>query len=334
MSVVIAIDAMGGDSAPAEIVKGALESLSDGDFKLILIGVESAIKRELAKYSLSDNQINRIEIVAAKDIIGNDESPVQAIRTKKDSSIVRGLNLLKDQKAQAFLSAGATGAVLTGATLIVGRVRGIERPALGTLLPNSRGFSFLIDSGANVDAKPQYLLQFASMGSLYMEHILSVKKPRVGLLNIGAEREKGNALTKEAYGLLEKSSDINFVGNVEARDVPLGAVDVVVCDAFAGNIVLKYTEGFAKAMMGMIKEELMSSYMSRIGALLAKDAFSNLKKRFDYREVGGAPLLGLKGLAVKAHGSSDSLAIRSALKQCVSFCAKDVVEKIARSIQK
>jgi glycerol-3-phosphate acyltransferase PlsX len=180
-----------------------------------------------------------------------------------------------------------------------------------------------------VDAKPSYLPQFARMGSLYMEHIMNMANPRVGLLNIGSEPEKGNALTREAYGLLAAQKGINFIGNVEPRDVPLGAADVIVCDAFAGNVILKYTEGFAKAMMGMIKEELMADIMSKIGAALAKGAFNNLKKRFDYREVGGAPLLGLKGLVVKAHGASDARAIQSALKICGEFCAKDVVSKIA-----
>jgi len=209
----------------------------------------------------------------------------------------------------------------------------VERPALGTLLPNEKGFSFLIDSGANVDAKPSYLLQFAKMGSIYMENVMNIPKPRVGLLNIGAEREKGNMLTKEAYGLLE-ASDLNFTGNVEARDVPLGAVDVVVCDAFTGNVVLKYTEGFAKAVLGMIKKELMSTTMTKIGAMFAKGAFANLKKSFDYREVGGAPFLGLKALVIKAHGSSDARALCSAINLCTEFVEKDITGKISESIQK
>jgi glycerol-3-phosphate acyltransferase PlsX len=318
---------MGGDNAPGEIIKGALASVNETGYHLLLVGRENEVKNELDRNGFAGG--NKIDIVNAETIIGNDEHPAQAIRSKRDSSMVVGLNLLKSGQAQAFLSAGNTGALLTGATLIVGRVRGMERPALGTLLPNAKGFCFLIDSGANMDAKPSYLPQFARMGSLYMEHIINTANPRVGLLNIGAEREKGNALTREAYGLLEAKSGINFIGNVEPRDIPLGAADVVVCDAFAGNVILKYTEGFAKAMMGMLKEELMATAMSKIGAALSRGAFDNLKKRFDYREVGGAPLLGLKGLVVKAHGSSDALAIRSALKICAEFCAKDVVSMMA-----
>ena len=325
----IAVDAMGGDNAPKEIIKGAVEALADKRVHILLVGKEDVIKNELSAYgSLSD----RVKIINAASVIGNDEQPTSAIRQKKDSSIAVGLKLLNDGQAGAFVSAGATGALLTGATLLVGRVKGVERPALGTLLPNEKGFSLLIDSGANVDAKPVYLRQFAEMGSIYMENVMNIKKPRVGLLNIGAEREKGNMLTKEAYGLLE-SADINFVGNVEARDVPLGAADVVVCDAFTGNVLLKYTEGFARAVLGMIKKELMASPTAKIGALLAKGAFANLKKSFDYREVGGAPFLGLKALVVKAHGSSDAKAFRSAINLCTEFVEKDIVSKISAVIK-
>jgi len=328
--ICIAVDAMGGDNAPKEIVKGAVGALADERVNILLVGAEDIIKNELTAYTVDSE---RIKIVNAASVIGNDEQPTSAIRKKKDSSIVVGLNLLNDGQAQAFVSAGATGALLTGATLLVGRIKGVDRPALGTLLPNEKGFSFLIDSGANVDAKPNYLLQFAKMGSIYMENVNNIEKPRVGLLNIGAEREKGNMLTKEAYGLLE-SSDVNFIGNIEARDVPSGAADVVVCDAFTGNVLLKYTEGFAKAMMGMLKKELMSSAVAKIGALMAKGALSNLKKSFDYREVGGAPFLGLKALVVKAHGSSDAKALHSAIKICAEFAQKDTVIKISESMQK
>jgi glycerol-3-phosphate acyltransferase PlsX len=328
--IFIAVDAMGGDNAPKEIVKGAVGALEDKRLSILLVGREDVVKRELSSYKYD---AGRVKIIGAAEIIGNDEQPTAAIRKKKDSSVVKGLNLLKEGQAQAFVSAGATGALLTGATLIVGRIKGVERPALGTLLPNAKGFSFLIDSGANVDAKPGYLLQYAKMGAIYVEYVLNIKKPRVGLLNIGAEREKGNTLTKEVYGLLE-TSDINFIGNIEARDMPLGAADVVVCDAFTGNVVLKYTEGFAKAMLGMIKKELMSSMLSKIGAVLAKGAFENLKKSFDYSEVGGAPFLGLKALVVKAHGSSDAKAIQSAVRLCTEFTEKGITRRISESIQK
>ena len=328
--IFIALDAMGGDNAPKEIIKGAVEALADDRVNILLVGKKETIEQELSAYKYN---AGRVEIINASEVIENDEQPTYAIRRKKNSSIVIGLNLLKEDRAKAFVSAGATGALLTGATLIAGRINGAERPALGTLLPNDKGFSFLIDSGANVDPKPNYLLQFAKMGSIYMEYVMNINRPRVGLLNIGVEREKGNILTKEAYSLLE-SSDINFIGNIEAREVPSGAADVVVCDGFTGNVLLKYTEGFAKAMLGMIKKELMSSAMSKLGAVLSKGAYKNLKKSFDYSEVGGAPFLGLKALVLKAHGSSDSKAIKSAINLCVDFNEKGIVEKLSESLSK
>lgn len=324
----IAIDAMGGDNAPSEIVAGAVNALSEVSASLILVGRQEAIETELSKHSYDKS---RITVCNASEIIGMSESPTDAIRNKKDSSMVVGLKLLKEGKAQAFVSAGNTGAFLSGATVIVGRIKGIERPALGAMLPNDRGYTFLIDSGANVDAKPNYLLQFGQMGSIYMEHIKDIKKPRVGLVGIGAEKEKGNALTKEAYELLE-TSGLNFIGNVEARDIPLGGTDVAVCDAFVGNVILKYSEGFAKGFMNIIKTELTSTLTSKIGALLSKNAFRRIKKRFDYHEIGGAPFLGLKALVVKAHGSSDALAIKNAVKQCMIFIDNDIVGKIERSV--
>lgn len=322
--MVIAVDAMGGDNAPSEIVKGAVDALENGKINIVLVGKENLISSELKKYSFDEN---RLSIVNAESVIGNDETPTTAVKQKKDSSMITGLRLLRDKSASAFVSAGNTGALLTGATVVVGRLQGLKRPALATLLPNAKGFSFLIDSGANVDVKPEYLVQFAKMGAVYMENVMGIQNPRIGLLNIGAEKEKGNALTKEAYTLLEES-DIHFYGNVEARDVPQGVVDVVVCDAFVGNIVLKYTEGLAGSLMGMIKEELMSSTLSKIGALMAKDAFKNLKKRFDYTEVGGAPFLGLKALVVKAHGSSNAKAIKGAINQCIAFIETDMIAKM------
>ncbi|MDR3240453.1 MAG: phosphate acyltransferase PlsX [Clostridiales bacterium] len=327
-SMLIAVDAMGGDNAPAEIVKGAVNALADERIKIIFLGAEEAIRKELSQHLVKTDQV---EIIAASEVITNEESPTNAIRQKKNSSMVLGLRLLKDRKASAFVSAGATGALLTGATVIVGRIPGIERPALGALLPNEKNFSLLIDCGANVDAKPNYLVQFAKMGSIYMENVLGVREPRVGLLNIGAESEKGNALTKEAYALLENAVP-HFVGNVEARDVPWGAADVIVCDAFVGNVVLKYTEGFAKAIMGVIQKELMSSTVSKLGALLAKNALRRVKNSFDYAEVGGAPFLGLRALVVKAHGSSDAKAIQAAIRGCAACLEKDIARKIESSL--
>ncbi len=330
VNTVIALDAMGGDNAPFEIVKGAVEAVSQYDIKLILIGKENLIQDELKKYSFEHN---KIEVVHANEIISNDESPTTAIRKKKDSSVVVGLNLVKEGKAMAFVSAGSTGAILTGSTFIIGRIRGIERPALATVLPNTKGFSFLIDCGANVDSKPTYLVQFAKMGAVYVENILGIKNPRVGLLNIGAEKEKGNTLTKEAYELLEQEKDIHFIGNIEARDVSLGGCDVVVADAFAGNVLLKATEGVSQAVFSIIKTELMSSTVSKIGALILKKSFKNIKQKMDYSEYGGAPFLGLKSLVVKAHGSSDAKAIKNAIRQCVDFINSDIVAKIEQNIQ-
>ena len=325
---VIAVDAMGGDNAPFDIIKGAADAASS-DVKLILIGDEKIIVSELKKYDYPEGSI---EILNTTQVITGEDVPTVAIKKKKDSSMVVGLNMLKEGYAGAFISAGNTGALLTGATLIAGRIRGIERPALAGLLPNdNKTYTLLMDCGANIDCKPSYLLQFAEVGSIYMENVLGIKNPRVGLLNIGTEDEKGSAVVKEAFGLL-KESDLNFIGNVEASMVSTGIADVIVCDGFVGNIVLKHTEGLAKSIMKMVKEELMSSKKSKIGALLAKGAFKNLKKRFDYREVGGAPFLGLNALVVKAHGSSDAKAISGAINQCNIFIKNDIVNKIKDKI--
>ena len=323
--VIIAVDAMGGDHGPKTVVSGAVLALEDAAIsKIILVGRESEIRPVSDGLSCDKS---RIEIVHAEEVIGMEEVPTTALKTKKDSSIVVGLNLVKNGQAAAFVSAGSTGAVLAGGTTIVGRIKGIARPALGVVFPSTRGYTFLVDAGANVDAKPEYLLQFGQMGACYMEAVMGIKNPKVGLINVGAEREKGNALTKEAYGLLA-ASNLNFVGNVEGREIPLGAVDVAVCDAFVGNIILKYSEGFAKGIMSMLKEELMSSTVSKLGALLSKRAYGRLRKRFDYTEVGGAPFVGLNGLVVKAHGSSNDVAVKNAVKQCSKFIKADVVGKI------
>ena len=284
------------------------------DVNIILVGQEDIIESELAKYSLH----SKISVLHAPEVITPDEVPTSAIRQKKDSSLVVGLKAVKEGQASGFVSAGSTGALLTGATVIVGRKKGIERPALGAAIPTQKGFTLLIDSGANMDCKPSYLTQFGQMGAEYVEKALGIKNPKVGLINVGTEDEKGNAAVKEAFGLLSESG-VNFVGNVEARDIPAGVIDVAVCDGFVGNIVLKFMEGLAKSMMGTIKEELMGSVISKFGALLARGAFKKVKKRFDYREVGGAPFLGLKSLVVKAHGSSDAYAMKNAIIKCIEF---------------
>jgi len=326
---IIALDAMGGDNAPAAIIAGAVAALANPKITLMLVGQEEAINSELSKY---DYDKSRISIVNAASVIENDDHPVAAIKAKKDSSMVVGLNLLKSKQAQAFVSAGNTGALLAGATLIVGRIKGIERPAIATVLPTTNNPFLLIDSGANVDCKPSYLVQFAMMGSVYMEAVLGVNKPKVGLINIGTEEEKGNALVKETYPLLGKSG-LNFVGNVEAKELPFGAVDVAVCDAFVGNVVLKLSEGLSKALLGMVKDAMMSTLQAKIGAMLSMSALRGLKKKFDVSEVGGAPFLGLNALVVKAHGSSDARAITGAVNQCAKFISNDIVTKIESALQ-
>ena len=311
---VVAVDACGGDLGPAAVVEGAVWAKKECPrLEIVLSGPEGELAGLLDRHGFRD----KVSVVHAPDVISPSESPTIAFRRKKESSMVVGLKLVKEGKAQAFVSAGSTGALLTGATVLVGRQKGIERPALATLLPNAKkGFTLLVDSGANMDSKPNYLLQFAELGSEYMKNFKGMKSPRVGLINVGAEDEKGNNLVKEAFHLL-KGSGLNFVGNIEGREIPSGDLDVVVCDGFTGNVILKFMEGTAKSMMGMIKEELLSSPVSKLGALLAKGAFKKIRKRFDYREVGGAPFLGLKAMVIKAHGSSDALAIKNAILQTV-----------------
>ncbi|MCL2851545.1 MAG: phosphate acyltransferase PlsX [Defluviitaleaceae bacterium] len=326
---VIALDSMGGDNAPAAIVAGAVAaSRANQDVMLLLVGKDDAISSELKKH---DYDKSRIRIISAASVVTDDDHPAAAIKSKKDSSMVVGLNLLKSKQAEAFVSAGNTGALLAGSTLIVGRTKGIERPAIATVIPTTERPFLLIDSGANVDCKPSYLAQFAMMGEIYMESVLGVEAPRVGLVNIGTEEEKGNAQAKEAHQLLRRSG-LNFVGNIEAKELPYGAVDVAVCDGFVGNVVLKLFEGLSKAILGMIKNALSSSLTAKIGALLSMSALRGLKKRFDVSDVGGAPFLGLNSLVVKAHGSSDARAVTGAINQCVIFISSDIITKVEQNL--
>lgn len=326
----VAVDAMGGDNAPMETVKGAVEAVNaDKRVKVFLVGREPVIREELKKYTYDQE---RLEVLHAEEVIETGEPPVMAIRKKKDSSIVKCMNLVKGGECDALVSAGSTGAVLVGGQVIVGRIKGVERPPLAPIIPNVQGVSLLLDCGANVDARASQLLQFAKMGSIYMERVLGVKNPRVGLVNIGAEEEKGNALTKEAYPLLKNCPEINFVGNVEARDIPMGAADVLVCEAFAGNIVLKMLEGVSDALIGKIKAGMMSSLKSKIGALLVKPALKQTLKSFSTQEYGGAPLLGLNGLVVKTHGSSKAVEIKNSILQCIAFKEQKINEKIREQI--
>ena len=322
----VAVDAMGGDNAPGEIVKGAVEALNaDRRIKVFLAGREPLIQEELKKYTYDPE---RLEVVHAQEVIETGEPPVMAVRRKKDSSIVKCMYLVKEGECDALVSAGSTGALLVGGQVIVGRIKGVERPPLAPLIPHMDGVSLLLDCGANVDARPGQLLQFAKMGSVYMEHVIGVANPRVGLVNIGVEEEKGNALTKEAYPLLRHCPEINFIGNVEARDIPLGAADVLVCEAFAGNIVLKMLEGVSGALIQKIKAGMMSSLRSKLGAALVKPALKRTLKGFSTEEYGGAPLLGLNGLVVKTHGSSSAVEIRNSILQCIAFKEQNINQKI------
>ena len=326
----VAVDAMGGDYAPKEVVKGAVEAAAErSELKIFLVGRQERINEELAAYTYDKKQI---EVVHAQDVITNDEAPVMAIRRKKDSSVVVAMNLVKDGQADAFVSAGSTGAVLVGGQFIVGRIKGIERPPLAPLIPTEKGVSLLIDCGANVDARSSHLVQFARMGSLYMEHVVGVKKPKVAIVNIGAEEEKGNALVKETYPLLKECGDIHFTGSIEARDIPSGAADVIVCEAFVGNVILKLYEGLAATLIAQIKGGMMASARSKIGALLVKPALKQTLKGFDASRYGGAPMLGLNGLVVKTHGNSKSLEIKNSIIQCITFCEQRINEKIKEKI--
>ncbi len=327
----IALDAMGGDNAPGEIVKGAVEAVEkEPSMKVFLIGVQEAIEKELIKYQYSKSQI---EVVHASEVIETAEPPVNAIRKKKDSSMVVGMKMVKSAKADAFVSAGSSGAILVGGQVIVGRIKGVERPPLAPLIPTEKGVTLLIDCGANVDARASHLVQFAKMGSIYMENVLGIQNPKVGIVNIGAEEDKGNALVKETFPLLKEEKGLNFIGSVEAREIPHGQADVVVCEAFAGNIILKLYEGVGAVLVSKIKEGMMGSLRSKLGALLVKPALKQTLKQFDASEYGGAPLLGLNGLVVKTHGSSKSKEVCNTLLQCVTFKQQKINEKIKECIQ-
>ena len=325
----ILLDGMGGDHAPEAVVAGAAAAAKEIDDEIAIIGDPAAISKCLEKEGVNNG---RIQIVEASEVIGNDEAPVKAVRTKKDSSIVVGLNFVKKQEADAFVSSGSTGAVLVGGQVIVGRIKGIQRPPLAPLIPTAKGVSLLIDCGANVEARPSKLVKFAKMGSVYMESVMGVKNPRVGIVNIGAEEEKGNAQVKETIPLLKNSPEINFIGSVEARDIPAGAADVIVCEAFVGNVILKLYEGLAGTLVGAIKKGMMSTLRSKIGAALALPALKSTLKTFDASQYGGAPLLGLNGLVVKTHGSAKAKEVTNSIYQCVTFKEQDINGKIKKNI--
>ncbi|MGN0971984.1 MAG: phosphate acyltransferase PlsX [Aristaeellaceae bacterium] len=325
----IFLDAMGGDNAPQAPVAGAIEALRRfPEIEIELAGVLSQLEPLLTD---CDDVRSRLTLVDAPEVITNHESPVMGVRTKKQSATVIGMLKLRNKEVDGFVSAGSTGAVLAGGMFRLGRIPGVERPALAPLMPNGKGHFLLIDCGANVDCKPEYLQVFGVMGDAYMKGVMGMKEPRVGLINIGAESEKGNALVKATYPLMEQAP-YRFVGNVEARDITGDVADVLVADGFTGNVVLKFMEGVAGTLMGIIKQEMMGDTRSKIGALLAKPAFRRVKHAMDYTEVGGAPLLGVQGAVVKAHGSSNGHAMACAIGQCIKMIDGHVVDIIARGV--
>ncbi len=330
MSIKIGIDTMGGDYGIVETIKGSINSLKEfADLKLTLYGDEKLVNDELKKYDYDKSKIN---VINATEEITPEDTPTKAIKEKKNSSMVLGLTEAKENKIDGFVSCGNTGALLTGATLIIGRIKGIKRPALGVLLPNNDGYHMLLDVGANIEPKPLYLKQFATLGSIYFEEMMEVKNPSVGLINIGTEKGKGTAVLNEAYDLLENTK-LNFKGFVESREIPFGKINVLVADAFTGNVILKYTEGFAKSLTNGLKSELTKNIFCKLGALFVLKPMSNFKKRYDYKEIGGAPLLGLNKLVVKAHGNSDAKAFKGAIRQCYNFAKKDITGKIEREFK-
>ncbi len=327
----IAIDGMGGDNAPQAVIDGVLQAIKEfNDIEFFITGPEDIIKEQLNKENYNGDKIT---IVDAKEIISTNEHPVMAIRKKKNSSLCKALNLVKEKKCDAVLSAGSTGAFLAGCNFIVGRIKGVKRPALTPIMPGKNAPFMIVDAGANVDCKPEYLVQFAHMGREYYKGVLGIENPTVGLVNIGAEEEKGNELTKNTYQLLKNEKGLKFVGNVEPRDVTLGDTNVLVCDGFAGNTILKMYEGTASTLLKIIKDEIFSGITSKLGAVLLKPVFSNIKKKFDYKEYGGAPFLGVDGICIKAHGSSDGKAFKNAIRQSKQFYDSKVLEKIKEELE-
>ncbi len=327
----IAIDGMGGDNAPAAIVQGCVEAAASISHEIFIVGDEKLIYKELSKYKYDPEQIS---VIHAADVITNEDAPVRAVRTKTESSMVKGILMLKEQKADLFVSAGNTGAIMAGGLFILGRIQGIDRPALAATYPMLQGrggVALLVDSGANVECKPNNLLEYATMGSIYMQKVLDVDNPTVGLVNVGSEESKGTTVIKAAYELLSRSK-LNFTGNIEARDVPKGACDVIVCDGFVGNVILKLTEGLAWTILKLLKTKFTSGMVSKMGALLLSGKFKELKDSFDYSEYGGAPILGVKGAIIKMHGSSGANAVKNTILKGIPFAENNVVQIIQDSV--
>ncbi len=325
----IILDGMGGDNAPASVVEGAVLASKEIEHKIVIVGKEELIIEELKKYKYDEN---KIEVVNATEVISNDDAPVRAVRSKKDSSLVKGITMVKKGEGDIFITAGSTGALLAGGLFILGRIQGIDRPALASVYPIiGDKASLLVDAGANADCKPNNLLEFAMMGSIYMEKVIGRENPRVGLVNVGAESAKGSTLTKATYEMLEMSH-LNFIGNVEGRDVPMGACDVIVTDGFTGNIILKLTEGLAWNILKVVKHKFTEGVKAKLGAALLIDKLSGLKKEFDYSEYGGAPILGVKGPIVKMHGSSNANAVKNTIIKGIPYVEEGVVDIIQNSV--
>lgn len=329
--ITIAIDTLGGDNGCDYMMLGISEAMNKyDDIDIIVTGKEQEINDGIAKYNIDKS---RIKVINATEEITCHDAPVEAIRKKKDSSLVLALDAVKNGDASACISSGNTGAILAGGQFLIGRGKGVKRTPLAPLIPTKDGSSLLIDCGANVDAKPENLVQFAKMGSIYMENIEGIKNPRVAIVNIGAEDEKGNALVKETIPLLRECTDINFIGSIEAREIPNGGADVVVCEAFVGNVILKFFEGVGKMFLGEVKNTLKSSIKTKIGGALIYKDLKKCFKRFMAEDKGGAPLLGLKGLVVKIHGNSKNKEVASAIAQCRTFIMNNVTDKIISSFE-
>lgn len=325
----IIVDGMGGDNAPKEIVKGAVEAAKHTQHQICIVGREELIQEELRQYSYNAEQI---EIVHAEEVITNEDSPVKAVKRKKDSSIVKGMSMVRDGQGDLFVSAGNTGALVVAARMILGRIEGIDRPALASIYPilGDRA-NLLVDAGASSETKPHNLLEYGTMGSIYMEKVLGRENPKVGLVNLGVEAGKGTAVTKEAYKQLSQAN-LNFIGNVEAREIPHGACDVIVCDGFVGNVILKLTEGLATSILKLLKKKFLSGMKAKIGSLLLKDKLDELKEEFDYSEYGGAPILGVGGPIVKMHGSSNANAVKNTILKGIPYAEEKVVDIIREAI--
>lgn len=328
----IAVDAMGGDYAPEEVVLGAVEAVETYDLDVFLVGDETKIRNVFTTYNIKPNK--RVTIVHASEVIEMGEHPAQAIRKKKDASIVVATKLVKDGTCDAVVAPGSTGAAVTAALLGLGRIKGIERPCIATPIPSQKGITVLLDSGANANSKPKHLVEGAIMGSHYAKYILGIDKPNIGLLNIGEEASKGNELAQATYPLLKKLKTISFYGNVEGRDIPKGTVDVVVCDGFVGNVILKFGEGMALFLIRLVKERIRDGgFLARLGAMAVYPALKSLKKRLDFTEYGGAPLLGVNGSFIICHGSSKAKAIKNAVRVASELVEQDVVGHIRKSIE-